>query len=122
MSGQQFLLILRENDHCVRTNAYFAGAGQSIGSFLMGFDVRGGMIGKIGAVVVGVTVKARFPQSHSWKTNDITIAVLIRHINHHNHAIGWALFVPKRETERLGPIVKMMDVVVLTPHPPPLSF
>src|SRR3990170_3038221 len=87
------LWILRENDHCVRPNAYFAGAGQSIGSFLTGFDVRGGMIGKIGAVVVGVTVKSRFPQSGPRKTDDITIAVLIHHINYDNDAIGWAVFV-----------------------------
>jgi hypothetical protein len=39
----------------------------------MGFDIRGGMIGKIWAVVVGVTVKARFPQSGLRKTDDITI-------------------------------------------------
>src|SRR4030066_177866 len=112
------LWILRENDHCVRPNAYFAGAGQSIGSFLMGFDVRGGMIGKIGAVVVGVAVKARFPQSGPRKTDDITITVLIHHINYDNDAIGWTLFVPTMESDQLGPIVKMIDVDVLTAQPP----
>ena len=86
-SRSRVLLILRENYYRVRADADFAGAGQSIGSFLMSFDVRGGMISKIWAIVVGVTVKARFPQSGSWKTDDITIAILIRHIDHHNDAI-----------------------------------
>ena len=83
-------MILRENYHGVRPDADFAGAGQPIGSFLMSFDVRGRMIVKVWAVVVGVTVKARFPQSGPRKTDDITIAVLIRHIHHHNDAIMWS--------------------------------
>ena len=82
------LFILREHDPCVWPNADFARAGQSIGSFLMSFDVRGGMISEIWAIIVGVTVKMRFPQSGPRKTDDITIAILIRHINHHNDAIG----------------------------------
>ena len=81
------LLILREYYHRVRPDADFAGAGQSIGSFLMGFDVRGRMIVKVWAVVVRVAVKACFPQSGPRKTDDITIAVLIHHIDHHNDAI-----------------------------------
>ena len=89
-SRSQVLLILRENDHRVRTDADFAGAGQPVGSFLLGFDIRGGMISKIWAIVVGITVKARFPQSGSRKTDDITIAILIRHINHHNNAVMWS--------------------------------
>jgi hypothetical protein len=48
------------------------------------------MVGKIWAVVISATVKPSFPQSGSRKTDDITIAVLIRHIYHHNKAIGWA--------------------------------
>lgn len=56
----------------------------------MGFDVRGRMISKIWGIVVGVTVKARFPQSGPRKTDDITIAVLIRHIDHHNDAVMWS--------------------------------
>ena len=107
-------MILREYYHRVRADADFAGAGQSIGSFLASFYVRCGMIVKIWAIVVGVTVKACFPQSGPRKTDDITIAVLIRHINHHNDAIGWALFVPAMESDELGPIVKMIDMDILS--------
>jgi hypothetical protein len=84
----------------------------------MGFDVRGRMIVKIWAVFVGVTVKSRFPQSGPRKTDDITIAILIRYINYNNDAIGWALFVLAMESDQLGPIVKMIDVDVLTAQPP----
>src|SRR3989337_3427442 len=84
----------------------------------MGFDVRGGMIGEIWAVVVGVTVKPRFPQSGPRKTDDITIAVLIHHIHYDNDAIGWALCVPTMESDQLGLFVKMIDVDVLTAQPP----
>ena len=87
-SRSRALLILREYYHRVWPDADFAGAGESLGSFLMSFDVRGRMIVKVWAVVVGVTVKARFPQSGPRKTDDITIAALIRHINYHNDAIG----------------------------------
>ena len=52
------------------------------------------------------------------KTNDITIPPLIRHINHHNNAIGWALFVPAMEGHELGLIVKMVDMDILTAQPP----
>ena len=57
----RFLFILREYHHCVWAHADFARAGQSIGSFLAGLDVRCRMIVEVWAVVVGVTVKARFP-------------------------------------------------------------
>ena len=102
----------------MRADADFAGAGQSIGSFLMNFDVRGGMISKIWGIVVRVTVEACFPQSGPRKTDDITIAVLIRHINYNNYTIGWALFVPAMESDELGFTVKMIDVDVLTAQPP----
>ena len=55
------LSILRENDYRVWPDTDFAGAGQSIDSFLLSFDVRCRMIVKVWTVVVGVTVKARFP-------------------------------------------------------------
>ena len=84
----------------------------------MGFDVRRGMIGKIQAIVVQITVKARFPQSGPRKTDAIPIAVLIRHIHHHNDAVGWALFVPSMESDKLGVIVNMIDMDVLTAQPP----
>ena len=45
------------------------------------------MIMKVWTIVVGVAVKARFPQSGSRKTDDKPIAVLIRHIHHHDNAI-----------------------------------
>lgn len=57
----QILFILRKNYHRVRPNADFAGAGQPIGFSFAGLHVCGGMIGKIWAIVVGVTVKACFP-------------------------------------------------------------
>ena len=120
-SESPVLFILRENYHRVWPDAYFAGAGQSIGSFPTGFDVRGGMIVKVRAIVVGVTVKARFPQSGPREPDDITIAVLIRHINYHNDTVGWALFVPAMESDELGLLVKMIDVDVLTAQPPRLS-
>lgn len=110
--------ILRENYHRVWPDAHFAGAGQSIGFFLMSFDVRGRMIGKIRAIVVGVTIKARFPQSGSWKTDDIPLTALISHINYHNYTIGWSLFVPPMESNELGLIVKMIGMDVLTAQPP----
>jgi len=56
----------------------------------MDFDVRCGMIGKIQAIVVQITVEARFPQSGPRKTDVIPIAVLIRHIHHHNNTIMWS--------------------------------
>ena len=48
----------------------------------------------------------------------ISIAVLIRHIDHHNHAIGRTLFVPAMESDELGPIVKMVDMEILAAQPP----
>ena len=45
--GNRILFVLREHDHCVWPDADSAGAGQSVGSLLLGFDLRGGMIGKI---------------------------------------------------------------------------
>jgi hypothetical protein len=47
----------------------------------------------------------------------IIIAVLIHHIHHHNDAIGWALFVPAMESDDLGPIVKMIEMDILTAQP-----
>ena len=87
------------------------------GMSFMGFDVRHGMIGKIQAIVVQITVKARFPQPGPRKTDVIPIAVLIRHIHHHNNAIGWALFVPAMEGHELGLIVKMVDMDILIAQP-----
>ncbi len=63
---------------------------------------------------MGVTVEARFPPSNSWKTDDIIIAALIRHIHHDNDAIVWALFVPTMESDDLGPIIKMKEMHILT--------
>src|SRR3989337_936726 len=45
-----------------------------------------------------------FPRAGLWKTDDITIAVLIHHIHYDNDAIGWTLFVPTMESDQLGPI------------------
>ena len=68
-------------------------------------------------MVVRIAVKARCPQSGPGKTDDITIAVLIRHMNHHNDAIGWALFVPAMEGHELGLIVKVVDMDILIAQP-----
>ena len=46
------LFILRKNYHRVWPNTDFAGAGQPIDFFLMGLDIRGGVICKIWAEVV----------------------------------------------------------------------
>ena len=43
----------------------------------------------------------------------IPIAVLIRHIDHDNHAIGWALFIPSMESDKLGVMVNVIDLEVL---------
>ena len=92
MHGAGALSILRENYHCVWPDADFARAGESIGSFLMGFDVRCGMIVKVRAVVVGVTVKARFPQSGPRKTDDDT------------HRGFDSSYSPPQRRYRLGPV------------------
>jgi len=112
------LSILRENDYRVWPDADFTGAGQSVGILLLSFDFRCRMIVKVRTVVVGVTVKARFPQSGSRKTDVIPIAVLIRHIHHHNHAIGWALLVPTMKSNKLGVIVNMINENVLAAQTP----
>ncbi len=55
------LSILRENDYCVWPDTDFAGAGQSVDTFFLSFDVRCRVIVKVWTIIVGVTVKARFP-------------------------------------------------------------
>ena len=79
----------------------------------MGFDVRGGMIGELRAVVVGVAVEACFPPPDSRKADGITIAALIHHIHHDNDTVGRALFVPAMESDDLGPFVKMIEMETL---------
>ena len=76
------------------------------------------MIGKIRTVVIGVTIEWCFSQSGPWKTDDITISILICHIHHHNDAIGLALFVPTMEGDEFGLIVEMIDMDVFTAQPP----
>ena len=72
------------------------------------------MIGKIRTVIIGVTVKSRFPQSGPGKADDIIIAALVHYVHHYNNAIGRTLFVPAMEREDLSAIVKMVDMDILT--------
>jgi len=80
-------------------------------------DVRGGMIGEIGAVVIRVTVKPRSLQSGPWKTDDITIAILICHIHYDNFTVGRTLFVPTMESDDLGLMVDRIDMDTLPAQP-----
>jgi hypothetical protein len=71
------------------------------------------MIGELRAVIMRVAVESRLPASRSRKTDNISIAALVRHIDHHNDAVGWALFVPAMESDDLGPVVKMIEMKIL---------
>lgn len=51
-SVHKFLVILRKNNHGVWPDTDCSGAGKPIDCFLMDLDIRGGMIGKIGVVVI----------------------------------------------------------------------
>ena len=80
----------------------------------MGFDIRGGMIGELWAVLMGITVESRFPPPGSRKTDDITIAALIRHIHHHNDAVGRSLFVPAMKCNDFVFVIKMIEMEILS--------
>jgi|SRR5665213_702621 len=47
-----FSFILRKNHHRGRADTDYAGTGKPIDLFLTGFDIGGGMIGKIRAIII----------------------------------------------------------------------
>jgi hypothetical protein len=61
ISMKGFLYLLRINDHRVGADIDCAGTREPVDFFLVGLDIRGGMIRKLRAVVMGVAVEARLP-------------------------------------------------------------